>query len=313
MNNFTALASGIVALLFALFINRILINRRHPLLGYGIGLIPFYAAWQLFMLQLPSSEYCRQNPLTCEWTGMGALFFTGYIILLALVYSALSITMNAYYHHVAFQSVQVGGNKARITSKLGIISLLLITTVLGGLLTFAMINLVMRGVFIGWYNLGNPLVSGRAVRLEGESSRRIYSYNLEEIYIETNKGRIFQADVDLCITGNSSQRQDCWFLSMPVELYKSEFMACEQKFWIRNPPCDITEQVQTRLCDDISINQTNYLLSTDGDVWMWHYGVSTNAMIISIAVIGGAILGLFIASILLRFVYLRAQISRISR
>jgi hypothetical protein len=307
MTNSTALILGLVALIVALLINRILFKRIHSLLNYCIGLIPFLAAWLLYMLPLPSSVYCQQNPLACEWTGMGALFFTGYLVLLAVVYSALSITMHAYYHRTSLQDSQTGAEKRRIIARSAIILPLIAFPVLSGSMCFLVIELVLHGVFVGWHSLGNPLNSWQAGRLAGEFSERIYSYTLEEIYVETNTGRIFQADLDFCLEKKPSVRQDCWNLSPVKAPFKSESMACKQELWIRNPPGESIERAQIRQCDDISINQTNYALLADGNVLAWHYYVSIASHVKAIVIIAAVILGLLAASLLIRFQLLRVK------
>ena len=307
MSNSTALILGMVALFVALLINRILFKRIHSVLNYCIGLIPFFAAWQVFMLTLPGSVFCRQNPLACEWTGMGALFFTGYLVLLVMVYSALSITMHAYFRRTSLQGRQTGAEKRRIIAKSVIILPLIAFPVLSGSISFLVIELVLHGVFVGWHSLGNPINSWQAERLAGEFSERIYSYNPEEIYVETNTGRIFQADLDFCLGKNPSERQDCWNLSPAKAPSKSESMACKQEFWIRNPPGELIERAQIRQCDDISINQTNYALLADGNVLAWHYYVSMASHVKAILVIAAAILGLLAASLLIRFQLVRVK------
>lgn len=238
---------------------------------------------------------------------MGAIFFTGYLVLLAIIYSALSITMHAYYRRTSIQGSQTGAEKHTIIGRSAIILPLIAFPVLSGFISFLVIELVLHGVFVGWHSLGDPLNSWQARRLAGEFSEQIYSYSLEEIYVETNAGRIFQADLDFCLEKNPSERQDCWFLSPAKAPFKSESMACKQEFWIRNPPGESIGRAQIRQCDDISTYQTNYALLADGNVMAWHYYVSMASHVKAILVTAAAILGLLVASLLIRSQLLREK------
>lgn len=306
MSDLVILALEVVALLLALFIVGFCIRKRRPLLGYFVGLVPLYIPWQLFMLQIPSAEYCRQNSLACEWTGISVFIITGFTVLMAIVYSALSVSMAAYHRRVGLKGALVHVSKRR-TFALTTIAILTTTSLLGGGLGFSLVSLINSGVFVAWQNLGNPPEPSLTNRLAGEKTQKIRSYDLRQIQVETNQGRSFETDIEGCLKDRLPQQQNCWYYAQVTDLPPVGVMACPPSFWVRNPPEKVVQQVQARACNAVETIQTDYALLENGDVWTWHHQAQTDPAIRTVAIILGTVLGLVVGSVIV------FRLSRVNR
>lgn len=56
-----AIAVVLGILIVSLSINWHLIQRKRPVAGYFAGLIAIYVSWQVYILQFPSAEECRNG------------------------------------------------------------------------------------------------------------------------------------------------------------------------------------------------------------------------------------------------------------
>jgi len=297
MGEFFFLPYEFATLLIALIIARFLVLKKHPILGYFIGLLLFPIVWLLYQyLSARGADCGPSSGVACEWLAVASLLVTCDTVLALVIYSALSISMIAYYRRVNSQGGLAESPATRRSLALMTILWVALMTILGCLVGLAIFNIRTRGLFIGWQSLGRPLESDNIGNFPGEKIIRIRSYNLGQIQVETDHSRIFQAGIRQCLQYALPERQNCWRIGQPGELITGDFVPCEPQFWIRQPPRGVIERVQSGSCIYAQIIQTSYALLEDGSVWAWTY-TAVDPHDSAFPVIVGSLLGLVLGSI----------------
>jgi hypothetical protein len=296
MSNFMPIALLIVTpLLISVVIAGFFIRKKRLLIGYFVGLLPIYVPWQLFILSIPSREECAHS--FCEY-GPGAFIFTGFAILDVISYSALFVAIAAYFHRLGSQNKSVRGENGRCSFALLTIVVLIMISVLGGFFGSSLFDLRNKGVFVGWQNLGNPPEPGLTSRMEGEKNKKISSFDLWRVQVETNKGRIFETEYEFCLEERLLVHGNCWMYANETDRPSIGFMACGPTFLVRNPPGKVIDHAKGKYCDGGEIIQIEYAIVENGDVWVWRHQALRGPENRYFAIILGAILGLVIGSVL---------------
>ena len=291
-----AIATGI--LLASLFTNWFFIQRKHPVAGYFAGLITIYVPWQVYILQFPSAEECQSGLLNCEWVGVGIIYASGIAIIVAIIFSVLSIGMTSYHKRVSSLDVTPQNSSIKKTDILASIFLILVISMVSGFWAEkGIVNLAQKGVFVRWQSLGKPEDETFPPPEKGEEIIALHSFSRNQIRVETNKNRAYATSLEGCLDGRKSG-YNCWYSDISNDFPENEFNSCAPAFWITNPPDTVVYQTQTGRCGGHQLEQTNFVLLDDGSIWVWHHEVNTDSFMIElIGGIPGSIIGLIIGTI----------------
>lgn len=286
---------GIGAFIVALALDIGLVKRRRPWLGWLVGLLPilFFGIGYI----IPPLTCKSDNPVGCEWAGIGAFFIGGLTILMLAVYSLLAAGITRAHRPLLQKYPEGVPYRSSLMRSLGAVTLLSGMAIIGVLVGWGLFKLVETGVLIPWRNQGtppdlDPRPGERAVAFKG--------YDLGTVQITTSEGRVFETHLDYC---NSKQRksQNCWYYGsreLSSSLAPQAEPSCRINFWVPNPPESVTERVETSNCMFGYMKQTVYVLRSDGSVWAWHHETRRGDFLVALWVAGGALAGMIIGVLL---------------
>lgn len=293
-----AIAIAIGILIVSLSINWHLIQRKRPVVGYFAGLIAIYVSWQVYILQFPSVEECRNSLLNCEWVGIGIIYASGLAIIVAIIFSALSIGMVSYHKKVSLLDLTLANSSIKKTNiQASIFLTLVIATFSGFWVKKGIVTLAQKGVFVRWQSLGKPEHETFPPQEMGEEIIALHSFSTDEIRVETNKNQAYATSVKGCLDRRESGH-NCWYSDISNDFPENELNSCELAFWITTPPDTVIYQTQTGRCGGSQLEQSNFVLLDDGSIWVWHHEVNTDSLMTEfIGGISGSIIGLIIGSV----------------
>ena len=249
-------------IIFIFFINR---NRTET--GRYVGLIPIIAngLWYIVPPLTCHSDY----PLACEWSGIWVFFICVITICLLITYSLFvrGIKNNHSAAYLRYKTGEFSVWQSFSISFKTIAILLLFAMVSGGVVKIGY-DLFNIGVFTTWRYLGKPPDLGKR---PGEKAINILSYNLRSVQIETNQGRTFKTDLEIC-SFLHRRTSNCWYLGT----IKPGILSPKDEDCKVNVPepyffGHVIERVEASSCSAPSEVRSIFVLLSDGRVFVWHH------------------------------------------
>jgi len=133
---------------------------------------------------------------------------------------------------------------------------LVVTSCMGIILGNAIDSYLISAKAVRWESLGTP----------SEKATRIYGVDLDEIYVESATGKIFY-----CYIGKP---QNCWVESQPRKPV-SRMPPCYTTEPIGDPPGQVADRAGVCMLGPGPEYLVNYVLTADGQVWLWRYSQKT--------------------------------------
>ncbi len=169
----------------------------------------------------------------------------------------------------------------------------------------------LGGAYLG-YQLGSryfsALAEGRFVRwkpLPAPPAKvtAILTAAPNHIYVGTTQGIFFISNVQACL---DSDHDSCWqklASDQPIQpaLFKCSPADASSRFQVSPPPVKYAQYLMTNECGGEWHNETHYIRTESGEIWIWLWGNFSMGMIgpflfiLLIGVVSGFFLGLAIA------------------
>ncbi len=280
---------AVSTVIFSLVLDGILIHHRRPKAGFLVGLIPILAHELIYII--PRLTCHSDNPIGCEWAGIGVVLFSGITLEILLAYSLLSVGLARAYPSIhEFGTGQLTRWKS-IALSFRSVGTLLTLAIVGAIISLLVLTLVNMGIFASWQNLGTPPDVGGQPE---EKAIKIISYGLNSIQIETNLGRRLKTDfehLDYC-SSQKKNNTNCWYQSADQPEYIPRNPNCKIAFWIQDPPDLAVDRVEVLDCTGWSKTQTVFILSPVGRVWAWHFSGGSDPFDKHFAIAPGAVAGM---------------------
>lgn len=105
-----------------------------------------------------------------------------------------------------------------------------------------------------------------------------------EVYVETTNGEILHASTFHCLDFFLSS-EECWQNTPLKERFPSRVDSqCMVEFYIAEPPVEEIDRVEVLVCNRAGVQQTNYVLSEDGNLWVWRYKIDGDSWLFTRAI-----------------------------
>lgn len=173
---------------------------------------------------------------------------------------------------------------------------MLVTIFLCGFVISACLSYaIYSGLFTKWAEL--PKAPGKTLEIVGAE--------FGKVYINTTDG-YFGCEL------NSKAALPCWSkIDWPISLQKDPYLQECQKNWnlVLPPPGKVMDQEDTRVCLTEGWNREIFVLTENGNVWLWSHGVNAlpGLLILPFGTCLGTALFLLFAII---FLFLKSGLTR---
>ena len=288
---------AVILLFMALALDILLVRRRHPWLGWLIGLLPILIAGSAALYPLLTCK--SDNPVGCEWSGFGVLVIGGLTIITATVFSLMSVGVARAHRPLLRHNLDDIPYWRSFGISLGIIALIAATAAAGSVAGWGAYRLVQTGIFTRWQYQGTPPDMGS---FPGEHAVAFNNFDLGRVQVVTSEGRIFETRLNYCSDPQRAS-ENCWWYGSSESAFTQFPMdpeadpACGEDLYVTNPPGQVIERVTVSYCRN-KPTQTIYILQEDGSVWAWHHESQNDVIVVIVWMIGGALAGMFIGVLL---------------
>jgi len=152
-------------------------------------------------------------------------------------------------------------------------ALMLLLPVLGAYLGFQVgkwcFSTYSKGIFVRWQQIPNPPYKVTNILAASSNS----------LFIQTANGIYFNGDVIDCL---KQKGYPCWRPVNEVDKTWLMFFPCttlSSRFQVAAPPVSYVEYIMQNDCGGEYYNETYYLRSQDGELWVWQWGNFSMGMI----------------------------------
>ncbi len=164
---------------------------------------------------------------------------------------------------------------------------------LGYQLGYSYFSAIREGRFVRWKPLPNP----------PSKVTTILTAAPNHIYVETAQGTYFIPNVQACL---EPDHRGCWQELASDQPIQPVFFKCaptdaSSRFRVSPPPVKYAQYLMTNECGGEWYNETHYIRTESGEIWVWVWGNFSMGMIgpflfiLSVSMVSGLFLGLAIA------------------